>query len=134
VWNVVSNDFRTGVAVQPAVTVTSQGEAGSGGSTLSVTPGGPGPFTYQWYQGVSGDTSKPVGNGAATLAVSALGSSASYWVQITSAIGIIENSATVTPNGTITGAPASNTDAPLPIWGLGALGVGLIMIASRRAN
>jgi hypothetical protein len=99
-------------------------------STLSVTPAASGTYTYQWYQGVSGDTSHAVaGATGATFTTPALNGTTSYWVQLSGAGGVVENSATITITVNVL-SPA--TDGPLPPWAMGLLGAGLIGIASRR--
>lgn len=54
-------------------------------ATLSVTPGGSGPFSYQWYEGASGTTTTPIGGATnATYTTPALTASKAYWVRVTS--------------------------------------------------
>jgi hypothetical protein len=54
-------------------------------ATLSVTPGGSGPFSYQWYEGASGTTTTPVSGATnATYTTPALTANKSYWVRVTS--------------------------------------------------
>jgi hypothetical protein len=53
-------------------------------TTLSVMAGGTGPFTYQWFNGDSGNTSNPVGGGnssSLTVVMNAAGS-AKFWVRV----------------------------------------------------
>ena len=52
-------------------------------ATLSVTPGGSGPFSYQWYEGASGTTTTPVGTNSASFTTPALTANKSYWVRVT---------------------------------------------------
>lgn len=47
-------------------------------TTLTVSPAGSGPFTYQWYTGASGNTSTPVSSGTATSLTVKPGATASY--------------------------------------------------------
>ncbi len=105
---------------QPAAIVTSPASVSinSGDTTtLSVTPSGTAPFTYQWYQGGSGTTTTPVGTNSASFTTPALTATTSYWVKVTNAAnltGANSTTATVTVsrftlttsgnNGTITGA------------------------------
>jgi hypothetical protein len=105
--------------------------------TLSVTPNGIGPYTYQWYVGMSGNTAAPVaGATSRILLTAALYGSTSYWVRVTSASGTIQNSTTitiaVTPSSASSGGSASPTDGPIPLWAISALGAALLGIASRR--
>lgn len=61
---------------------------------LSVGVSGSSPFTYEWFRGVSGDTSKKVGT-SATYTTPRLGRSAQYWVRVRNSCGVV-NSATAT--------------------------------------
>lgn len=60
---------------------------------LNVRRGGLGPVTYQWYRGMAGDTSNPVGGNAPTLDTGALGEPTWYWVRITSGYGATDSNA-----------------------------------------
>jgi hypothetical protein len=122
--------YLTGITVLAAsVTESSSSVSPGQSSTLTVTPAGSGTFTYQWYQGTTGNTANPIaGATGASFTTPPLSSSTSYWVQVTSSTGTIENSDTIT----ITVATVSTTDSPLPPWAFGVLGAGLIGIASRR--
>ena len=66
------------IIAQPASEVIASG----GTATLTVTPIGTEPFTYQWYQGESGDTSMPVGTNSSSFTTSALTATTSYWVRV----------------------------------------------------
>lgn len=102
-------------------------------STLTVTPSGSGPFTYQWYIGTSGNTSDPIaGATGASFTTPALGSTTTYWVQVTNtSTGLVEDSPTITI--TVTGSASSPaTDGPIPLWALIATAGTLIGVASRR--
>lgn len=67
-----------------AITAQPQSQTISNGAftTLSVTASGLAPFTYQWYQGLSGDTSVPVGTDSASFTTPVLSATASYWVHV----------------------------------------------------
>ncbi|MEO8379135.1 MAG: hypothetical protein ABI779_05685 [Acidobacteriota bacterium] len=68
------------------------------GATISVLPAGGTPFTFQWYEGASGDPAKPIaGANNASLAVGPFTSSGAfgYWVLITNPCGQV-GSATIT--------------------------------------
>jgi hypothetical protein len=97
-------------------------------TTLTVTPTGSGPFTYQWYVTASATTGTPVsGATSASLTVSP-GATTSYWVQITGPSGLVEYGQTTT----ITVEPSvSASDAPLPLWAVGALGAALFALSRR---
>jgi hypothetical protein len=96
--------------VQPASATTSAGQS----VTLSVTPNGSGPFTYQWFQGPSGTTTMPVGTNSNTYATPPLFMTTNYWVRVTSGCngGVASsNTATVTVVSTITRVQAANGTA-----------------------
>jgi VWA domain-containing protein len=62
----------------------------SSGSTaqLSVTPGGDGPFHYQWYRGHTGITSSPVtGATLPQLTTDPVTGTLEYWVRVSNACG-----------------------------------------------
>ncbi len=55
-------------------------------ATLKVVAAGSS-LHYQWFQGVRGDTSKPVGLDSATLITGAISGNTLYWVHVTGACG-----------------------------------------------
>ena len=66
-------------------------------ATLTVAAAGTGPLSYQWYTGVAGDTSNPVGTGASSFTTPALTTTTSYWVRVTGPGGDVDSrTATVT--------------------------------------
>jgi hypothetical protein len=73
----------------PSITVQPQSQSIQSGhtATLSVTATGVTPLYYQWYQGVSGDTSQPVGTSASSFTTPALVATTGYWVRIFNACG-----------------------------------------------
>ncbi|HEV2722158.1 MAG TPA: VWA domain-containing protein [Thermoanaerobaculia bacterium] len=68
-------------------------------ATLTATPGGNGPFHYQWYSGHSGITSSPIsGATSSTLKTPAITAPSEFWVRITNACGTRDSAtATVSP-------------------------------------
>ena len=56
-------------------------------ATLSVNASGAVPLHYQWYAGVSGDVSTPVGDDSATYTTPALITDAEYWVRVHNEFG-----------------------------------------------
>ena len=108
------NTVLRGVALAPAgtptvppaalaITAQPQGTTVTSGATatLTVVATGTAPLTYQWYQGATGDTSTPVGTGAATLTTPARTATTSYWVRVGDATGSVDSAtATVTVTGT----------------------------------
>jgi len=79
-------------------------------STLTASPTGSGPFTYQWYVGPSGDTSNLI-TGATNSSTSVSPTvTTSYWVRVTGQCGTFNSPATtVTVNCT-----------PIPFGGVSA--------------
>jgi len=97
--NVASNTATATVCTPPAIATqpASQTIAYNTTATLSVVASGTGPFSYQWYEGTSGTTTKPVGFNATSFQTPALTATKSYWVRVTSACnGGVANSATAT--------------------------------------
>lgn len=90
-----------GIAAHPASQTITINTA----ATLTVTPSGSGPFSYQWYEGTTGTTTKPVGTNGSTFITPALTVNASYWVRVTSSCGptvsVSSNTATITVRGAI---------------------------------
>ncbi len=80
------------ILVQPDSPVIASGQPANLRVTLS---GGTQPFTYQWYQGLSGDTANPI-NGATfgNYPTPPLTATTNYWVQIKSGCGKTTNSNT----------------------------------------
>lgn len=81
------------IATQPQSQTILRGQT----ALLHVTTNGAAPFAYQWYEGVSGNTSKPVGTNADTFTTPALTSASSYWVRVTNACSSADSeTATIT--------------------------------------
>ena len=93
------------ITLQPRSAIISSGET----ATLSVIATGTAPLAYQWYLGLSGDTSNPVGANATTLTTPALTTTTSYWVRISNTCGYTD-SATATLT---TGAAVSSVWVPV---------------------
>jgi len=96
----------------PAIDNEPQGQnVASGGSfTLSVSARGTAPLSYQWYNGSSGDVSRPVGSNSPTFSGSAQ-SSTSYWVRVTNSCGSV-NSRTASISVSSSCSPPSITSHP----------------------
>ncbi len=61
-------------------------------ATLNVTAGGTAPFSYQWYQGSTGDISNPVTNGtSASFTTPVLTETTSYWVRVSNNLGAVDS-------------------------------------------
>jgi hypothetical protein len=56
-------------------------------ATLKVIAAGTAPLHYQWFQGVKGDTSKPVGTDSATFVSGAIDVNTAFWVHVTGQCG-----------------------------------------------
>lgn len=81
-----------GIDVQP---INQEIESGNP-ATNTVTASGTAPFTYQWYNGSSGDTSAPIPSATdATYITGNLTASSNYWVRITNANGTIDSSTAI---------------------------------------
>jgi hypothetical protein len=65
-------------------------------TTLTVAASGGAPFTYQWYRGVSGNTTNPVGSNSSSFTTPQLTTTTSYWVKVTNTCGLITLSDTAT--------------------------------------
>ncbi len=69
------------------------------GTTISVTPAGGGPYTYQWYRGASGDPSNPIaGANGPSYATGPFNSAGSFgfWVLVKNACNQQVGSSTIT--------------------------------------
>lgn len=77
------------ITTQPTSVTISTGQT----ANLSVAATGTGTLSYQWYQGSSGDTSKPVGTNSSSFTSSPLSAPTSFWVGVSDPGGTA-NSAT----------------------------------------
>jgi hypothetical protein len=92
VVNCVVDDLPE-ITTQPANRVVDAGQT----ATLSVVAQGAGTLSYQWYEGVSGDTTTPVGTNSADFTTPALSANTSYWVRVSGDFGSVDsNTTTVT--------------------------------------
>ena len=78
-----------GTVISPTITGHPAGTTIQAGqsATLSVTPAGTSPMSYQWYRGSSGDTSNPVGANASSHTTAALSATIHYWVRVSNQAG-----------------------------------------------
>ena len=137
--------YGPGVAcVPPTITGTSgAGQVNSGQTkTLSVTVTGDSPRTFQWYEGMSGDTTTPVGTNSQSFVTPPITSTKNYWVKVTNGCAPAANSPTITITvaacdaPTITSEPQSrridpNTSTTLAV---SATGTGPLTYRWYRAN
>ncbi len=80
------------ILLQPAGQTITSGQT----VTLTVTATGAAPLSYQWYQGTTGDTSKPVGTNTPSFTSPVLATTTTYWVRVSNVFGTTNsNTATV---------------------------------------
>ncbi len=83
----------------------------SGGTvTLKITATGTAPLTYQWYEGVQGDTAKPVGTNSPQFTSQPLLRSTWHWVRVRNSCGQADSQAAV-----VSVRPPSVTQAALAL-------------------
>ena len=83
--------------------------------TLTVAASGQSPLHYQWYQGLSGDTSTPITGATAMTYATVPAVTTNYWVGITNTVGAVSSTTavvTVNPGPVITTQPVSQTINP----------------------
>lgn len=72
-------DARADLAGQPADAVVLGGQSAG----LQIQPGGPGPFTYQWFAGEAGDLATPLaGANSPALQTPPLAATSKFWVRV----------------------------------------------------
>ncbi|MGH3752410.1 MAG: Ig-like domain-containing protein, partial [Pseudonocardiaceae bacterium] len=84
---------------EPDDTTISSGQT----ATLSVVATGTAPLSYQWYRGISGDTSTPVATGS-SFTTPPLTVTTSYWVRVSNTTGTDDSR-----TATVTVPPPGNT-------------------------
>lgn len=87
----------------PAITTQPQSRSVTSGTTVTLTVAATGstPLTYQWYAGVSGVTTSPVGTNSPSLTVTP-SVTTSYWVRVSNSCGAVNSNTaviTVSPAG-----------------------------------
>jgi hypothetical protein len=80
-------------------------------STLSVSPTGSGPFTYQWYVGNSGDTSNQIAGATSSSTIVSPTVTTSYWVKVTGQCAPVSNSPATTVTVSCTPIPFGGVTA-----------------------
>lgn len=76
---------------------------------LTVSADGIGPITYQWYQGLTGDTTQPVGTNSAEFTAPTLTENTSYWVRVSHDAGSVDSAQAIV---TVNAIPPSLTTQP----------------------
>src|SRR5205807_983738 len=99
---------------KPAILSDPQSQTVLTGSSVTLTVGhnGTSPFTYQWYQGSTGNTQTPVGQNQQSFTTPVLTQTTSYWARVSNTCGSAD-SATATITVTSTCAPPQFTVQPL---------------------
>ncbi|WP_424314217.1 immunoglobulin domain-containing protein, partial [Haloferula sp.] len=113
----VTDTFELMVNTPPVIEeITAVAYAPTGGTAqFGVSASGSSPYTYQWYRGLPGDTSNPVGNDGSIFVTGVLSADENYHVVVSNAYG------SVTSEGlqAIVGAPpailTTFTDLPMVI-------------------
>lgn len=87
---------NVGPACQPAsITAPPQPATVASGrqAFLSLGVAGTSPLTFQWFEGATGDTTRPLGPNSSFLATPSLTSSTSFWVRVVNACGSADSDA-----------------------------------------
>jgi hypothetical protein len=88
-------------------------------STLSVSPAGTAPFTYQWFVGASGDPSAPITGATSFSTTVSPTATTSYWVKVTGQCAPPANSPTATVTVICTPIAAGGVGAQPPTINVG---------------
>jgi len=93
----------------PTPTASPSSIASGQSSTLTASPTGTGPFTYQWFTGASGDTSNQIPGATNSSTIVSPTVTTSYWVKVTGQCAPPSNSPATTV--TVTCSPISGVSA-----------------------
>lgn len=105
--------YGPGVAcVPPTITNTSGGGTVPAGETrnLSVTVTGDSPRTYQWYEGLSGDTTTAVGTNSPNYLTPPINETRHFWVRVSNGCDPTADSATITVTPEFCDAPVITSE------------------------
>jgi len=93
----ISSTATVSVPSCPSITAITQSQTIASGQslTLNVTANGDPTLHYQWYRGISGDTSTPVGFDSSSYSTGALFATTRYWVQVTNGCTSSTSSGTI---------------------------------------
>ncbi|MBP7866264.1 MAG: immunoglobulin domain-containing protein [Acidobacteria bacterium] len=100
---------NTQITQQPQSVAINPGES----ATLTVAATGGGALSYQWYQGVSGDTGTPVGANSPSFTTPALSETTAYWVRATGDCGSADSDTAVISVGA--GPVITHLDFPMTV-------------------
>jgi len=94
--------FKPTIIVQPvnAIYVNQIG----GMITLSVRVTGLGPLSYQWFLGMTGDTSSPVSGANSQDFSTSITKASTFWVQVSNDLGSVDSSTSVITGALTTGS------------------------------
>lgn len=106
----------------PAITRQPKNESIASGQTarIGVEASGSDPLTYQWFEGDSGSTSRPIAGATdSKYTTPALTESARYWVRVSNLVGSVDSTTsivtvTAAPDPTPTPTPSPTPPAPDP--------------------
>ncbi len=107
-WGIDSVVLYQCASQAPVITTHPQSQTVMSGrtATLTVVAVGPSPLSHQWYQGVSGDTSNPIGGAtSSSYTTPALVAPASYWVRVSNGAGMADSN-----TAALTIGPAANVN------------------------
>ncbi len=95
----------------PSITTQPQSQTIASGQTITLSVAATGTaLSYQWYQGASGDTSRPVGTNAASFTTPPLTGSTTYWVRVSDSCAQADSAA-----ATVTVGSASAFELWVPV-------------------
>jgi Ig-like domain CHU_C associated len=95
------------IAIQPASLTINDGQT----ATLAVVAAGTN-LSYQWFEGVSGDRIKPVGNDLPAYQTPVLHSTTKYWVAVYNSCGVLASLAATVGVTPVCVAPAITSNSP----------------------
>jgi hypothetical protein len=115
----VWNDVIAEPCTAPTITAHPASAALDAGGTVSlqITAMGTQPLEYQWYEGIQGNTAKPVGTGSEQFTSPSLAASTSYWVRVRNACGQADSQAAIV---TVRIIPISSANLSLSAGGAAA--------------
>jgi uncharacterized delta-60 repeat protein len=120
------------IASQPAGTTFTSGQPVTLNVSATAATG------YQWYQGLTGDTSFPVGTNSPSFSTLPLTASTRYWVRVTGAGGVAVDSATanlIGPPGVVVQPKSQSiTEGTSVTFSVEALGAGTLSYQWRKGT